>query len=307
MPRKALPAPKPTEVALDTDSLARAQGARDELMLLEQQAEQNAIALAAELGYDGPLHPELLEHGIRQQMRRTVDACLETGRMLLLLKERVGHGNFEERVEALGMAPRAAQRFMQAAYKFSKASPATHLRKAIGSEAKLIEMLVLDDEEIKELAEGGTVRGITVDEIDTMTRNELRAALREAREDTAAKDRLIEEKNKKIDKLATAKKFKPSADAVAQTEKQHAQLTELAEATAAAEVVLMRLAAVVSAIETDTPSKAMRGRSGQAVQYLCQRLVDLIEEHGIDVDISPQMAVRPDWIDPLPGEGVSQH
>ncbi|AQZ99063.1 hypothetical protein B5M06_13190 [Comamonas kerstersii] len=44
-----------------------------------------------------------------------------------------------------------AQKFMQSALKFSKASTST-LLKSVDSQSKLFEMLVLDDEQIDELA-----------------------------------------------------------------------------------------------------------------------------------------------------------
>ena len=44
--------------------------------------------------------------------------------------------------------------------------------------------------------------GNTLDDIDRMTRNELRVALRESRETAEAKDKVISDKNKKVDELA---------------------------------------------------------------------------------------------------------
>ena len=48
----------------------------------------------------------------------------------------------------------------QAALKFSNASTSTHLI-AAGNKSKLIELLVLDDDQVAELNDGGTVAGIT--------------------------------------------------------------------------------------------------------------------------------------------------
>lgn len=50
--------------------------------------------------------------------------------------------------------------------------------------------MVLDDEELDVLADGGTVAGATLDDIDRMTSRELKAALREARETNAAQQRV---------------------------------------------------------------------------------------------------------------------
>lgn len=304
MSRPSRPTTPQVHADLNHEAIGAAVKARDELTVIDQKAEANTTELAKFLGYDGPLQPELLEHGIAQQMRRTVDACLETGRMLLLLKERVGHGHFEERLEHLGLAPRAARKFMQSAYKFANRPLTAGLKNAIGSQTKLIELLVLDDEEIQELNEAGSTLGIGVDEIGAMSASELRAALREARDSEAAKDKLLDEKNKKIDKLLANKKFKPSEGSIAATAQQQAELDELHGTTARAEVCFMALATVVAQIE-QSDSKAMRGRAAQAVQYLVQRIADVIDQHGIEIDLTQHIAVRPDWlVDPAEGSST---
>ena len=68
--------------------------------------------------------------------------------------------------------------------------------------SKLLELLVEDDDSLIELVDGGDINGHTLDDIDRMTRNELRAALRESRETADAKDKVIADKNKKVDELA---------------------------------------------------------------------------------------------------------
>lgn len=63
--------------------------------------------------------------------------------------------------------------------------------------------MVLDDEELDALADGGTVAGATLDDIDRMTSRELKAALREARETNAAQQQVLAGKDEKINELAT--------------------------------------------------------------------------------------------------------
>lgn len=298
--RKARPAPPQVDVELNHEALGKAQAARDELVVLERKAAQNATEMAQFLGYDGPLQPEVLEHAIRQQMRRTAEACLEMGRMLLLLKESLAHGEFEPRLEALGMSPRAARKFMQSAFKFANRPTSAVLTKAVGTQNKLLELLVLDDEEVAELADGKSVRGVALDKIACMSVMELREAFRESEERHEAKDKLIEQKNAKIDKLLTGKKFKPSPDAIAQTEAEQAQLTALDETTQRAGVVFVELANVVAAImrpdgdDSRPPSKAMRGRAQQAVQFIVQRLVDVIDDYGIEIELAGPMDSPPE-------------
>ncbi len=64
--------------------------------------------------------------------------------------------------------------------------------------AKLFELMTEDDEELAELADGGTVAGLTLDDVDRMSVRELRRALREARETNAAQQRVLADKNEKL-------------------------------------------------------------------------------------------------------------
>lgn len=165
-------------------------------------------AVAARIGYDLPADctdPDLIQRDIAANMRRSLEACLEVGKGLAVLKAACGHGNFVARLDVLGLDRFVAAKFMQAATKFSNVSSTTHLTKAIGNQTKLFEMLVLDDEQIEELELTGQTGELHLDEIATMSVKELRKALRDARENDEAKSRLLAEKNNKIDELSASK------------------------------------------------------------------------------------------------------
>ena len=68
--------------------------------------------------------------------------------------------------------------------------------------SKLLELLVEEDEALADLADGGDINGHTLDDVERMTVRELRAALRESRDTAEAKDKIIADKNKKVDELA---------------------------------------------------------------------------------------------------------
>lgn len=165
----------------------------------------NALAVAKQLDYEGSLTVGALEDEIRFYQRRSVEACVELGKRLLILRELTPHGEFAQRIELLGISARLGQQFMSATLKFSNAK-STSLLAAAGTQTKMLELLVLDDGEIAELSKGGTVRGLDMDAIETMSVRELRAALRDAKEGLAAKEHLIADKNAKIDKLSIKKK-----------------------------------------------------------------------------------------------------
>lgn len=164
----------------------------------------SARAIAKRMGYIGPLEPDALQAEISRQMRRTVEACLETGRLLILLKESCQHGDFKRRIHTLGVEYTLATRLMQAAIKFASLAAKPAFIEAIGNQTKLLELLVLDDAEVDQLDKEGSVGGITLDEIECMGMRELRKALREARKTNDANIALLEKRSKKIDEQQRA-------------------------------------------------------------------------------------------------------
>lgn len=193
-------------VTADEAPLATQQAAVNELTVMASQQEATVRAVATQLGYQLPADctdPDLIQRDIAANMRRSVEACLEVGRGLAVLKAACGHGNFVARLDVLGIDRKVAAKFMQSATKFSNVASTRHLADAIGSQTKLFEMLVLDDEQIEELELTGQTGELKLDDIATMSVKELRAALREAREDAAAQSRLLADKNHKIDTLSS--------------------------------------------------------------------------------------------------------
>lgn len=204
MARKATETQLPT-VDTSLPALPAMTAAANRLAVMHTEQEATVRAVAATLGYQLPADctdPDLIQRDIAANMRRSVEACLEVGRGLRVLKEACQHGQFGQRLEALGLDAGVAQKFMQAAAKFANASTSRHLTNAIGNQSKLFEMLVLDDEQIEELELTGQTGELKLDDIATMSVKELRAALRETRENAEAQSRLLADKNAKIDELA---------------------------------------------------------------------------------------------------------
>jgi hypothetical protein len=201
------------EAAFENDFRV-AQGQLMEANMLDAEAFDHANALAARVGYElpaGELDAELITRDIAVNMRRSVDSVLNMGRGLLVLKSLCGHGDFQQRIGRLGIEPRLAQRLMQSALKFSNASTSTHLLPKIDSQSKLFEFLVLDDEDIKELTETGQFGNVKLDEVDTMSVQEMRAALREAIADKKAAERVSADSHRRADEaVAEMEKLKAS-------------------------------------------------------------------------------------------------
>ncbi|MFT3759009.1 hypothetical protein [Thauera sp.] len=181
--------------------------ANDLMIVTGQQQNARVRAVALRLGYQLPADatdPDLIQRDISANMRRSVEACLEVGRGLVVLKEACAHGQFMARLDVLGMEHSVAKRFMQAAAKFSNGASTHHLTKAAGNQTKLFEMLVLDDEQIEELELTGQTGELSLDDVATMSVKELRAAVRETREQKKALERLVAGKDAKINELTTS-------------------------------------------------------------------------------------------------------
>lgn len=176
-----------------------------ELATLQADQASKAIVVAQQIGYEGSLSVGAIEDEIRFYQRRTVEAILETGKRLLVLKELTPHGEFTTRVELLGLSDRTAQRFMQAAAKTAKSANLAVLASQVKSGSVFLELVTHDDEVLDGLQE--------MDEFDRMSASQLRQAARELEADKKATEQIIATKNKKLDDLARkSKRFNVHVD-----------------------------------------------------------------------------------------------
>ncbi|WP_368762662.1 DUF3102 domain-containing protein [Klebsiella michiganensis] len=269
-------------------------------------ANQNEMAIRqqevmAQFGDGLPYERDRIVHEARFYMAQSAEAMLEAGKRLVILKENEPHGDFSFIVtEQLGLAERTARLVMQAAVKYC--SPQLEPKRqalAVLGKTKLFELMTEDDEELAGLAEGGTVAGMTLDEIDRMTSRELKAALREAREDADAQRRVLSDKNTKIDDLTTKlqkqSKIKPPAPDV-EAEKLRKEVTSIAfEAEAIITGKLREGFSVLTTYITDNdageyPDAFMAGLLNQLQQSL-----NKVRENFNLEDFSA--GNRPEWID----------
>ncbi|MHA6913026.1 hypothetical protein ACQUJO_07810 [Ralstonia pseudosolanacearum] len=285
----------------DTPGLPAMREAANRLAVMHTEQEATVRAVAAQLGYQLPADctdPDLIQRDIAANMRRSVEACLEVGRGLRVLKEACQYGQFGPRLEALGLDAGVAQKFMQAARKFSNASSTRHLTTAIGNQTKLFEMLVLDDEQVEELELTGQTGELKLDDIATMSVKELRAALRETRENAEAQSRLLADKNAKIDELAgklTAKKPRvktPPPDVEGEEiRKEASQFAFEAES-----VVRGKLRAAFQALAEHAETHAVSHDDFMA-GVLCQVEVSIKQLRGeFSVKATPDGEEVPDWL-----------
>lgn len=218
--------------------------------------------LAAQLGYEGSLALGALEDEIRFYQQRTVESCMEIGKRLLLVKEQTPHGEFNKRIEILNFTPRMAQKFMSAVLKFSKTNSSSLLQKA-GNQTKLLELVMLDDDEIEIIDGGGSIGDISLDTIETMSVRELKKALRDLKADAEAKELVIQSKDQKTNELlAENAKLKSPVQIKKRADTEQQQLTKKA---------LEEVSAACLKMHNDTVRFTNEINS----------VIDAIEEHGL--------------------------
>lgn len=266
---------------------------------------EHRIEIMQQFGDGLPYERDRIVHETRFYMAQSAEAMLEAGKRLIILKENEPHGEFVEIVrEHLGIEPRIAQKMAQAALKFlspeleSKAKTFSLLGRS-----KLYELMLEDDEELAQLADGGTVAGLTLDDVDRMSVRELRQSLREARETNAAQQRVLADKNEKIDSLSTKLEKKsriqpPKPDE--EVKKIRAEVTALA--VEAESAIAVRLSCAFETLCTycaenmiDTPRDFMAGLVCQ-LESTARRL-----RSTFDLPDEPTGNAAPSWLtDPTP-------
>ena len=171
---------------------------------VQNQAAMHSVMVMEQWG-NGEVYSEerWIERG-RLAVRQTMEGMFELGRALIVLKEHTEHGRFVEIVKTqFGIDKSTAARLMAATKRFTTPQmQKVQSRLMELGKSKLLELLVEEDDTLAELADGGDISGHTLDDVDRMTVKELRVALRESRETAAAKDKVIADKNAKVDELA---------------------------------------------------------------------------------------------------------
>lgn len=287
-------------VVLEAEFSSAMEGMRQEGKSLSLAGSQHAAtvrAVAAQFGYQLPaecVDPDLIQRDISSNMRRTAEAMLQVGLGLIVLKEACQHGEFMARLGVLGFEPSVARRYMTVASKLSKRATSHVLLKAIDSQSKLLELIVLDDEQLEEFELTGQTGELKLDDVATMSVKELRAKVRELKGEVESKEGLLTTRSKNIDaleeRLARMKKAPPDE---VRLELQRNATSKFNDAVGALRgqfsdsIRVLVEHAAESGTEADTAF--MAGLVGQ-VQVALNTLRDT---YGIP-DIAP--ALIPDWV-----------
>ena len=265
---------------------------------------QSLSGLAMQLGYEGTLSVGALEDEIRFYQQRSIEAVLELGKRLLILKEITPHGEFTKRIEMLGISKRTAQRFMSVVLKYSKTTTLSLLEKS-GNGSKLLELMVLDDDDIDVIEQGGSIGDVSLDSIETMSVRELKKALREAKADNDAKDQLVQKKDQKINELdAKVTKLESPAQIKKRAETEQQAIEKAALETLSTESIiflnsLMRYQNSINDVLDTANEKGIAqlfDRVDEAVIATFQRIAQYSQSLGVQVDF--ENMVTPAWMFP---------
>lgn len=292
MARKPIPAADIVDAPINRQALAEDSAA---LTAVGDHSHQVAELYGEGLPYDR----SRIVSEARFFLAQSAESMLEAGKRLILLKENEAHGEFVGVVEGqLGLNARTARVMMQAAAKYLAPAIASKRQApavlALGR-AKLLELVAEPDEDIEALADGGTLAGMTIDEIDAMSSRELRAELRKEREarkkDAGAKDKVIQRKEGKISELE--EQLARLTDGLSNPSEQ-AQIDLVRDAAVGAEVALRRLVHDAGQVSESPATEVAATAARQSVEFVAQLFATLINEAGIAVDFTDM--VTPTWL-----------
>jgi len=254
----------------------------------------------------------------RYHMARSAEEALEVGRCLIVMKECEGHGEWIPLLDDLGLGQRTAQKMMQATVRFSNASSTTHLIESAKSKTKLLELMVLDDEELSALNDGESVRGIQLDDVERMSVSELRRALRQTRADKeaevakakatvsselAAKDKLLADKSRRIAELVEEKNQRECMTEGERADQLMADLTREMLGAVGAMVPVRKAIDRIRALE-HCPQPLYVAMQA-ALHQIMTEAEAIAAEYGISLDFGLPAGGFPDDINPNAGEDFS--
>jgi hypothetical protein len=281
---------------MDTPEAATAMAA------LQQDATAHALAVISETGHAlAPYSRENALMRLRGFMATASEAMFAVGCELIYIREHETTEDFAQLIAGAGMDLRTAQRTMQAARKFAMSLPEDKTERfALLGKSKMFELLVLDDEDIAALSDGGDVAGMTLDEIDAMSTTELRAKLREEKRlrqmEKETSQRLLDGRNKRIDEqeavIDRLTNGTEGENARAAAEREAVAVEELASATLEMLGFIQKFDLAIGKVRA-IGGEAAEEHAAQTLTFAFQRIAQISIERHMPVDFTA-VAV-PDW------------
>ncbi|CAD5107209.1 DUF3102 domain-containing protein [Zestomonas carbonaria] len=268
------------------------------LTAAQHLAAEHALQVMREFGDGLPYDRLRYLDKARFHMARSAEEALAVGRCLIVMKENEPHGEWLGILEQLGIEQSLARRMAQAALKFGGIEAPKALIEAAKSKSKLFELMVLDDDELQALTDGGSVAGLELDDIERMPVSQLRAALREMRSDKQAQGRILAEKNARIDELSTdLDKARRQVQAMTADQRARQLREEVAALAYVAETDItgsLREGFAKLAAHADEHGGDHRGFKALVLRQLETQLQAIRSEFHLPADLDPE--AEPDWL-----------
>lgn len=154
-------------------------------------------ALTKQIEGDLPYERTIYINEARRFLKRSIEDILTVGKLLLIIQEKEGYGDFGRIVEdEIGLPRRTAYRFMNAAIKAEK-HPAINLCQ-LAQVSKVYALLEAPEEELKKFEQLGLFAGKDIDEINAMSVKELRELAHDLRDNT---DAIVKEKTEELRRI----------------------------------------------------------------------------------------------------------
>lgn len=281
-----------TVIEMPSNTDEAAEQAQREAQIRSTQLE----IIVRDFGNNVPFSEVVYKDKIVSHLQRSAEELLEASKALYVTYEHIGGiylkwGTF---LREIGLEESLARRMIQTAKKFYKPETRPLIEKA-GNKSKLFELLVLDDEEIVKVAQGAEDAPITLDEIDRMPTSELRKALREARADNEATKKVLEDKNKKMDKLE-AELEKSKATGTRELPRPNYDIlavrTDLTQKTFEFDVVVKQIGAVLSQLQECDDEFAVQAKETlERMRLKCMSMAD-----DLGLDFLNTESDRPAWM-----------
>ena len=257
---------------------------------------QEALAIKEAFGLPS-MDPGALEEQLRVWVDHTSRSMFMVGAHLVALRSVTAQGEWLLTLGRCGIAPRAAQKFMQAAGK-CLGSDGPRERVLQLERSKVLELVTLDDEQLDELERTGGIAQmqLDLDAIDRMSASQLRERLRERENAIVAKDRLIATKDKRLNALTEQieRPFQPDANGAARSAEEQALLTQMRDCIVAVEGAFTQMQVMAQRATDGTMGAPINLAVSQNLTYLAQRVADVLEGAGVEVDFAEMVA--PTWV-----------
>ena len=194
----------------ELQNLAKKGDGKAALVLLKRAEERRFLAPFDE---NLPFSKDRLCSEIRFFQAADLASRIEIGKRLIVLKENLEHGDFEDTYQELGFTRDSAAKHVKVAVRFSNVFTSRHLNdgsKINFSKAYLL-AAELQEDETDALFDGDKIREMFLDDIEQMSVRELKEKLRDGRKDQRRHERALEKKDIEISGLANEIKRLKSA------------------------------------------------------------------------------------------------